>query len=113
MIWREVGSVSYTVDIVLRQGFSIDHLTDLLRSNPRYIFNCNIPARRRKTSRHASKKVTYKWQHKKYGGVINLRKENGVFWAEIEEESQLLGAFVSWLYANAGDMVYRLDIRQA
>lgn len=106
--------MSYTIDIVLRQGFSIDHLTDLLRSNPRYIFNCNLPARKRKTSRHEAKKVTYRWQHKKYGGSLKLKKENGVFWAEMDEEdgSQLLGAFVSWLYSNAGEMVYRLDIRR-
>jgi hypothetical protein len=109
--------VPYSIDIVLRQGFSIDHLTDLLRSNPRYIFNCNLPARKRKISRHSAKKVTYRWQHKKYkkyGGSIKLRKENGIFWAEVDDENggQLLGAFVSWLYSNAGDMVYRLDIRQ-
>lgn len=104
----------YTIDIILRQGFSIDHLTDLLRSNPRYIFTCNLIARKRKTPRHQAKKATYRWQHKKYGGIIKLRKADGIFWAEVASDNggQLLGAFVSWLYSNAGEMVYRVDIRQ-
>jgi hypothetical protein len=76
--------MSYTIDIVMRQGFSIDHLTDLLRSNPRYIFTCNPIARKRKTSRHAAKKITYEWRHKKYGGSIKVRKSHGIFWAEVK-----------------------------
>jgi hypothetical protein len=107
--------MSYRIDLILRQGFSIDHLTDLLRSNPKYIFTCNLTARKRKISRHEAKKVTYHWQHKKYGGVTKLKKEDGIFWAEIESDngSQLLGAFVSWLFSNARQMIYRVDIRQA
>lgn len=106
--------MSYTVDIVMRQGFSIDHLTDLLRSNPRYIFTCNPIARKRKTSRHAANKITYEWRHKKYEGSIKLRKAHGIFWAEVKSDQggQLLGVFVSWLFSNAGEMVYRVDIRQ-
>ena len=103
----------YTLDIILRQGFSIDHLTDLLRSNPRYIFTCNITARRRKTPRHEAKNGSYRWHHKKYEGEIKLNKANGVFWAEVKSSSgaQLLGALVSWLFSNAKDIVYGLDIR--
>jgi hypothetical protein len=98
----------------MRQGFSIDHLTDLLRSNPRYIFTCNPIARKRKTSRHEANKITYEWRHKKYEGSIKVRKSHGIFWAEVKSDqgSQLLGAFISWLFSNAGEMVYRADIRQ-
>lgn len=101
------------VDLTFRQGFSIDHLTDLLRSNPRYIFTCNIPARKRKISRHGAKQITYCWFHKKYDGEIKLKKRGGIFWAEINSENigQLVGAFVSWLISNAKEMVYRIDIR--
>ena len=100
------------IDLVLRQGLSIDHLTDLLRSNPRYVFTCDLPARERKVTRHEAKQITYRWFHKRYEGKIKLRKKGGVFWAEVtgDNEGQLTGSFVAWLINNAGQIVDRIDI---
>jgi len=102
-----------TLDLVLNQGLSIDHLTDLLRSNPRYVFTCDLPAQRRKVPRHEASRITYRWIHKRYGGEVKLKKQDNTFWAEIvaENEGQLVGAFVSWLINNARQIVCRIDIR--
>jgi len=100
------------IDLVFRQGLSVDHLTDLLRSNPHYVFTCDLPARKRKVTRHEAKQITYRWFHKRYEGEIKLRKKGSVYWAEInsENEGQLTGSFVAWLINNASQMVDRIDI---
>ena len=101
-----------TVDLILNQGLSIDHLTDLLRSNPRYVFTCDLPARKRQVPRHEARRITYRWKHKRYEGLVKLKKQDDAFWAEIvaENEGQLVGAFVSWLINNGRQMVRRIDV---
>ncbi len=108
----------YRVEISLRHGFAIDDLTELLRSNPKYVFETDAT---RGTLRRLRNKprAMYRWRHKRFGGPVKLKKRAGEYWAEVPEHGKLggpgrlLGAFVSWIFVNAGEMVYRLDIRQA
>ncbi len=110
--------MAYRVEILPRHGFAIDDLTDRLLGNPRYVFETDATSR---TVRRLRKKARamYRWKHKQFGGPVKLKKKDGVFWAEVPEKGRqggpgrLLGAFVSWLFVNASEMIYRLDIRKA
>ena len=107
----------YRVEIGLRHGFAIDDLTDLLLSNPKYVFVSD--ATRGKVKRLRRKAIaTYRWKHKRFGGPVKLKKRAGVYWAEVPEKSllggpgRLLGAFVTWIFVNGSEMVHRVDIRK-
>ena len=106
---------SYSVDIVLREGHTVDDLTSLVLSNPKYVFECNATLGQVKRLRKKPR-ATYRWKHKRFGGPVKLKKKGGVSSAEVPEAGvrpgQPLGAFVSWLFTNAGDIVHRLDIRR-
>jgi hypothetical protein len=109
--------MAFRVDLHLRHGFAIEDLTNLLLKNPRYVFQYEDTKLRLRKRRNKGK-ATYRWAHKQYGGPIRLKKLDGIFWAEVPDSSErgpgrLLGAFVSWLFANAAHMVHRLDVQQS
>ncbi len=94
----------YEVDLSFKYGFSVDDLNNRLRSNPRYIFVSHTATKKKDT--------IYKWTHKMYAGTVKLCKEKGKFWVIVRTPSrnQLLGAFVSWLFNNAEDLIYWTEV---
>jgi hypothetical protein len=93
-----------TVCISFRHGYSVDDLNDRLRSNLRYVFKSQ------NVSRPKHRKASYAWHHAKFG-KLTLKKEDGVSWAQIpRKENRLLGAFVSWLFSNADDLIGWIEV---
>jgi len=93
-----------TVSMAFRHGYSIDHLNDRLRSNRRYVFVS------KNASKPKLKKAAYSWLHPKHG-KLTLKKEDGFSWAMVSGKgTRLLGAFVSWLFSNARDLVGWIEV---
>lgn len=93
-----------TVCIAFRHGYSVDNLNDRLRDNPRYVFKSQ------NVSRPKFRKAAYAWHHAKFG-KLTLKKDNGISWAQIpRKENRLLGAFVSWLFSNADDLIGWIEV---
>ncbi|BCA53734.1 hypothetical protein W02_08740 [Nitrospira sp. KM1] len=93
-----------TVSIVFRHGFSIDDLNNRVRSNPKFVFIST------NATRNKLKTAAYQWKHPKHGN-LKLKKEDGFSWAEMSNKSnRLLGSFVSWLFANARDLVGWVEV---
>ena len=93
-----------TITIAFRHGFSVDDLNNRVRSNPRYGFVS------KNATRAKAKKAAYQWQHPKHGN-LNLKKDDGLSWAEMSNKSNLLlGAFIYWLFGNARDMVGWVEV---
>jgi hypothetical protein len=93
-----------TVCIAFRHGYSIDDLNDRLHSNPRYVFAS------KNVSRPKRRKAVYVWHHPRHG-KLTLKKEAGFSWATVPgKATRLLGAFVSWLFSNARDLVGWIEV---
>jgi len=95
-------------DLVFVQGKGLDDLNDLLRTNPRYVFQ--IVKRKRGREGWAV------WQHKQQGshrGEVKLIQSGGKFRGEVRDRSNgmLTGAFLGWIIRNASDLVYRIELR--
>jgi len=95
-------------DLVFVQGKGMDDLNELLRENPRYVFQ--IVKRKRGREGWAV------WQHKQqvtHRGDVKLIQSGGRFRGEIRDRSNgmLAGAFLGWIIRNANDLVYRIEFR--
>ncbi len=100
---RSVG-----LDFTFLHDKGLDDLTELLESNPRFVFAIH--------KRKRGKNGWTVWRHKQqrsHRGDVKPMKENGTFRGRIRDVSdgQLTGAFLSWLVRNAADLVYRVDVR--
>ena len=95
-------------DLVFVHGKGLDNLIDLLKENPRFVFQV--------TKRKRGKEGFSIWQHKQqatHRGEVRLVQSEGTFSGEIRDRSNgmLTGAFLGWIVRNARDMIYRLDFR--
>jgi len=99
---------SVSLDLTFLHGKGLDDLTELLESNPRFVFTIH--------KRKRGKSGWTVWRHKQqksHRGDVKLMKGNGAFHGRIKDRSdgQLTGAFLSWIVRNAHQLVYRVDFR--
>ena len=95
-------------DLVFVQGKGLDDLLDLLKTNPRFVFQ--MTRRKRGREGHAV------WEHKQqvtHKGEVKLMQSGGRFSGQIRDRSNgmLTGAFLGWIVRNACHLVYRIEFR--
>ena len=95
-------------DLAFVQGKGLDDLNDLLRGNPRYVFQIH--------ERKRGREGWAVWRHKQqitHRGDVKLQQSGGTFWGQIRDRSNgmLTGAFLGWIVRNAHELVYRIEFR--
>lgn len=106
----------FRMDFLFKAGKGYEDLLDLVRSNPRFVFSVHREDTTDKRRRLARVKGWARLRHDRYRhkGEVKLVKDHGRCFAEITDNSgglQVVGAWVSWLASNAGDIVHGVDIR--
>src|SRR5262249_45700001 len=104
----EAAMRTVSFDLVFLHGKGLDDLIDLLKANPRFVFQ--VVKRKRGREGFAL------WQHKQqatHRGEVKLIQSGGTFHGVIRDRSNgmLTGAFLGWLVRNAVDLIYRIDFR--
>lgn len=108
--------MDFQIDFLFKAGACYDDLVNLIKGNPRYVFEV---LKQDKTDKRTRKAKDTGWVligHKRHSGVIKLSKNCGVCRAEVRDESgglKLIGAWTSWLATNASLLISGLDIRFA
>lgn len=97
-----------SLDLTFLHGKGLDDVTELLDSNPRFVFTIH--------KRKRGKNGWTVWRHKQqrsHRGDVKLMKKDGIFWGRIKDRSdgQLTGSFLSWIVRNADKLVHRIDFR--
>ena len=102
------------IEVLFRNGFGYDDLIAKMNSNSKFIFYVLKTDSTDKRTKKAKVKGWTKVAHKKYGGDITIRKDNGRCSVEIDDKSesqQLSGAWINWLRNQTQDLIFGMDIR--
>jgi hypothetical protein len=112
--------VNFEIDFLFKAGAGYDDLVNLIRSNPRFVFEVvkqdKIDKRTKVAKETGWVKVRHKQHKGSHRGTIKLSKNLGVCRASVRDQSggmKLIGAWTSWLASNASDLVSGLDVRIA
>jgi hypothetical protein len=112
--------VDFEIDFLFKTGAGYDSLVNLIRSNPKYVFEVFKQDKRDKRTKKAKEagwvEIRHKQHKNSHRGVIRLTKSLGVCRASVRDGSggfKLIGAWTSWLASNASDLISGLDVRFA
>ncbi len=102
------------IEYLFNDGQGYEQLKELINSNPRFVFKIMQEDSRDRRTIESRKNGWMKIQHRRHGAYIKTFKKNGCCYSEIKDESggyQLTGSWISWLAANASEIVNGVDVR--